>query len=79
MNTAHRKVWTSCFPSAKSKLKIPHFTGVISVWTNWQEFQSVVQTMRWEEMALDDSDEKLAEIDSDIRDIRYFLDNLSED
>ena len=55
------KVWTSCHPYAKSKLKIPHFTGVISVWTNWQGWQSVVQTF--------DLDE-----DDDIAKIRALLD-----
>ena len=35
------KVWTSCYPYALSKLKIPHFTGVISVLTNWQGWQDL--------------------------------------
>jgi len=29
-----QEVWTSCYPYTKSKLKTPHFTEVISVWTN---------------------------------------------
>jgi hypothetical protein len=42
---ASTKVWTSCYPYAKSKLKIPHFTGVISVLTNWQEWQLEDRTL----------------------------------
>jgi hypothetical protein len=33
------KVWTSCYSYAESKLKIPHFTGAISVLINWQGWQ----------------------------------------
>ena len=40
----------------------------------WQEFQSVVQTMLWEEAARGISDEKIAEIDADIKEIRELLD-----
>ena len=40
----------------------------------WQDFQSVVQTMRWEDAARCISDAELAEIENDIRKIRKLLD-----
>lgn len=39
----------------------------------WQEFQSVVQTMQWEEL----SDGELAEIEMEIQQIRELLDETS--
>jgi hypothetical protein len=40
---------------------------------SWQEFRIVVQTMRWEEMMEDGSDEKLAQIEEDNKRIRDLL------
>lgn len=63
-----QKVWTSYCPYAKSKLKISHFTGVISVWTNWQGFQFVNQTFG--ESYDDTRSDK--EWDFDVEEIRNF-------
>ncbi len=44
----------------------------------WQEFRVVVQTMRWEELAQDNSDERLSELEVGIEQICQLLDDYTE-
>ena len=41
----------------------------------WQEFQDVVRTMVWDDVAADLNGEKLGEIEDDIHEIRKLLDD----
>ena len=46
---------------------------VYSAYSHWQGFQCVVRTMLWEEIAQGLSDDELAEIEDEIREIRRLL------
>jgi hypothetical protein len=40
---------------------------------SWQEFQFVARTTRWEELAQTNSDDKLTEVEADIREVCELL------
>ena len=56
------------------KITEPNLQIRFGLYPIWQEFQSIVQTMRWDEAAQGISDDKIAEIDADIQEIRELLD-----